>query len=60
MKNMKKKTFLEVVSYTKKQCLEYTKLVIEYKFDYLMSTIKIIAEESRKFMNFSETIKLFL
>ncbi len=39
MKNANKKTFLEVVSYTEKECIEATKLAIECEFDYLMGTI---------------------
>jgi len=39
MKNAKKKTFLEVVSYTEKECIEATKLAIECEFDYLMGTM---------------------
>jgi len=39
MKNTKKKTFLEVVSYTEKECIQATELAIECKFDYLMGTI---------------------
>jgi len=39
MKDAKKKTFLEVVSYTEKECIEATKLAIECEFDYLMGTM---------------------
>jgi len=39
MKNAKKKTFLEVVSYTEEECIEATKLAIECEFDYLMGTM---------------------
>jgi len=39
MKNAKKKTFLEVVSYTEKECIRATELAIECKFDYLMGTM---------------------
>ena len=39
MKNANKKTFLEVVSYTEKECIEATELAIECEFDYLMGTM---------------------
>jgi uncharacterized protein related to proFAR isomerase len=39
MKNAKKKTFLEVVSYTEEECIEATELAIECEFDYLMGTM---------------------
>jgi hypothetical protein len=39
MKNAKKKTFLEVVSYTEEECIGATELAIECEFDYLMGTM---------------------
>ncbi len=39
MKNAKKKTFLEVVTYTEEECTKATELAIECKFDYLMGTM---------------------
>jgi len=59
MKNMRKKTFLEVISYTEKECLEDTKLVIECKFDYLMGTIKIVAERQQKIYEPFRNFKTF-
>lgn len=38
MQNAKKKTFLEVVTYTEKSCLESAKFACEHKFDYLLGT----------------------
>jgi len=39
MKKVEKTTFLEVVTYNEKSCLEAAKLAIECQFDYLMGTI---------------------
>lgn len=39
MKNAKKKTFLEVVTYTEEECIKATELAIECEFDYLMGTL---------------------
>lgn len=39
MKAAKKKTFLEVVTYTEDECMKAAKLAVECNFDYLMGTI---------------------
>jgi hypothetical protein len=39
MKKAGKKTFLEVVSYSEKECLQGAKLAVDLGFDYLMGTV---------------------
>ncbi len=39
MKEAKKKTFLEVVTYTEEDCLKGAKLAVDCKFDFLLGTL---------------------
>ena len=39
MKESKKKTFLEIVSYSEKDCMDGAKLAVDMGFDYLMGTV---------------------
>ena len=58
MKKAGKTTFLEVVSYTKEECMQGAKLAVEFGFDYLMGTIyyqevfDYLSEQSIKFLPF--------
>lgn len=62
MKKEKKTTYMEVVTYTEKECLEAAKLAVECDFDYLMGTLyfesvhEVLKTAGLKYMPFCGTV----